>query len=157
MTPDETPDRDTLSSMKVSELRQMCSEQGLLVSGKKDELINRLLGLPDAAKSAPAASLPRSPEDIDDAIDRLISRVSGEAPSEDEPEPEEPEEEVLEAEILDAEMVEEEPEPEETEATGLKDEEDDPWFSGVIPSEEPPEIYLDDEGSEEPSESDEAQ
>ena len=151
MTPDETPDRDTLSSMKVSELRQMCSEQGLLVSGKKDELINRLLGLPDAAKSAPAASLPRSPEDIDDAIDRLISRVSGEAPSEDEPEPEEPEEEVLEAEILDAEMVEEEPEPEETEATGLEDEEDDPWFSGVISSEESPEIYLDDEDGEEPS------
>ena len=38
------PDRDKLSAMKVSELRQMCSDRGLLVSGKKDDLINRLLG-----------------------------------------------------------------------------------------------------------------
>ena len=90
MTSDETPDRDTLSSMKVSELRQMCSDRGFLVSGKKDELVNRLMGLPDATKSAPEASLTRSPEDIDDAIDRLISRVSGEPRSEEEPESEEP-------------------------------------------------------------------
>ncbi|MEC7686280.1 MAG: SAP domain-containing protein, partial [Candidatus Thermoplasmatota archaeon] len=38
------PDRHELSAMKVSELRQMCSDRGLLVSGKKDDLINRLLG-----------------------------------------------------------------------------------------------------------------
>ena len=121
MTSDETPDRDTLSSMKVSELRQMCSDRGFLVSGKKDELVNRLMGLPDATKSAPEASLTRSPEDIDDAIDRLISRVSGEPPSEEESELEEPEEEVLEAEILDAEVVEEEPEAEETEGKGAEE------------------------------------
>ena len=58
-----------------------------------------------SGRRAPAASLPRSwdgdtggPEDIDDAIDRLISGVILRTPSEDEPEPEEPEEEVLEAE-----------------------------------------------------------
>ena len=39
------PDRDELSAMKVSELRQMCSDRGLLVSGKKDVLINRLMGV----------------------------------------------------------------------------------------------------------------
>ncbi|HIC50561.1 MAG TPA: hypothetical protein EYP01_03835, partial [Candidatus Poseidoniales archaeon] len=147
MASDETPDRDTLSSMKVSELRQMCSERSLLVSGKKDELISRLLGSPDAPESAPAASTSRGPEDIDDAIDRLIARVSSEAPAEEEPEEEEAEEEVLEAEIV----VEEEPEPEIPETVVLEPEEEDPWFSGVIPSEEPPQMFLDDEDAEEPS------
>jgi len=151
MASDETPDRDTLSSMKVSELRQMCSERSLLVSGKKDELIGRLLGSPDAPESAPAASTSRSPEDIDDAIDRLIARVSSEAPAEEEPEEEEAEEEVLEAEIVVTEIVEEEPEPEIPETVVLEPEEEDPWFSGVIPSEEPPQMFLDDEDAEEPS------
>ena len=37
-------DRDSLSSLKVSELRTLCKENGLLISGKKEELISRLLG-----------------------------------------------------------------------------------------------------------------
>ncbi len=81
-------DRDSLSGLKVSELRQMCKENGLLVSGKKADLIDRLLGEESpAAAPAPAAkaATPSRPtatsasveagSERDDAIDRLIARV----------------------------------------------------------------------------------
>ena len=63
-------DRDQLSSMKVSELRQMCSDQGLLVSGKKDDLINRLLGSEGPEEDSTEGASPDA-ENIDDAIDKL--------------------------------------------------------------------------------------
>ena len=36
-------DRDSLSSMKVSQLRILCKDKGLLVSGNKEALITRIL------------------------------------------------------------------------------------------------------------------
>ena len=160
-------DRDTLSVMKLSELRQLCSDCGLLVSGKKHDLVDRLLGLEAPSEEVPETVTTRISEDMDDAIDKLIARVSGDEPAEpveesepehdasswlESPEPEsepepEPEEEIIEAEIVEAELVEsEETEPEEEPEPA----EEDPWFSGVIPSEATDELLLDDE-EEEPS------
>ena len=56
MASEEPLDRDTLSAMRVSELRQLCSDRDLLVSGKKDELDDRLLGLEATPKEAPKPS-----------------------------------------------------------------------------------------------------
>ena len=138
-------DRDQLSSMKVSELRQMCSDQGLLVSGKKDDLINRLLGSEGPEEDSTEGASPDA-ENIDDAIDKMLARVRGEEEEGPEEEPEEepePEPEPIEAEILEAEILEPEPEPEPEE-----DPEDDPWYSGVIASEDS-ELVLDDDHEEE--------
>jgi len=152
MVSEGNPDRNTLSTMKLSELRQLCSDRGLLVSGKKHDLVDRLLGLEAPSDGVPETVTTRISEDMDDAIDRLIARVSGVEPEpEGESEPElepEPEEEVIEAEIVEAELAEpEEIEPEkEPEPT-----EEDPWFSGVIPSEATDELLLDDDEEEEPS------
>ena len=92
MSTESEPERDELSSMKVSELRQMCSDRGLLVSGKKDVLINRLLGSEEPEVDAAEESSPES-ENIDHAIDKMLARVRGEE-SEEEPEAEEEPEEV---------------------------------------------------------------
>ena len=55
MPPDDTNDRDSLSSMTVAELREICRERGLLVSGKKAEIIDRILGEPDEEEVQPEA------------------------------------------------------------------------------------------------------
>ncbi len=80
------PDRDELSAMKVSELRQMCSDRGLLVSGKKDVLINRLMGVEATEEQAPEAA-DSAVGNIDDAIDKMLARVRGEESEDPEPEP----------------------------------------------------------------------
>ena len=155
MSTESEPERDELSSMKVSELRQMCSDRGLLVSGKKDVLINRLLGSEEPEVDAAEESSPES-ENIDHAIDKMLARVRGEE-SEEEPEAEEEPEEVtesesIEAEIIEAEIIETQPEAEpEPEPEPEDDPEDDPWFSGVIASEDS-DLVLDEEDDEdEPS------
>ena len=43
MSGSDAPTHDELSAMKVDELRNMCGELGLMVSGKKAELIDRIL------------------------------------------------------------------------------------------------------------------
>ena len=69
-------DRDSLSAMKVSELRELCKENGLFVSGNKTELIDRLLGEESSSPIAePSKKLPTSDEGRGDAIDRLLARV----------------------------------------------------------------------------------
>ena len=103
-------DRDSLSSMKVSELRTLCKEKGLLISGKKEELISRLLGEKTPESSPETKVLSSSSEqDKDDAIDRLLSRFESggegepqEVAVETEPEPVE----ILEAEVMEADIVE---------------------------------------------------
>ena len=166
MSTEGEPDRDELSAMKVSELRQMCSDQGLLVSGKKDDLINRLLGVETSGKEVAETADPAA-ENLDDAIDKMLARVRGEGTEEPETEPEsEPEDEVedeeawysetekaIEEEVIEAEIIEPEPEPEtEPEPELEEDPEDDPWFSGVIASEDS-ELVLDydEEEEDEPS------
>ena len=43
MSGSDTPTHNELSAMKVDELRKMCGELGLMVSGKKADLIDRIL------------------------------------------------------------------------------------------------------------------
>ncbi len=155
-------DRDSLSSMKVSELRTLCKEKGLLISGKKEELISRLLGekMPESPPETKVISS-SSEQDKDDAIDRLLSRFEsgGEGEPEEvvvetEPEPVE----ILEAEVMEADIVEAEIESEaggdldlvlasdEEELTPvtkkpeliLDEEEEDAWTGDVIADETEP-------------------
>ena len=70
-------DRDSLSSMKVSGLRQLCKKNGLLVSGNKEALIARILGDSEGSDMASEGSKPVSKEDRDAAIDRLLARTEG--------------------------------------------------------------------------------
>ena len=143
-------DRDSLSTMKVSELRSLCKEKGLLISGKKEELIARLLG-DKAPASTPASTSENkvtsssSEQDKDDAIDRLLSRIESggageslEEVVESAPTPEE----VIEAEVFEADIVQAETEPH-------LDEEDDLFLESdeeeITPLTKQPELILDEE------------
>ncbi len=69
-------DRDSLSAMKVSQLRELCKKNGLFVSGNKTDLIDRLLGEESASPiGEPSKKLPTSDDGRGDAIDRLLARV----------------------------------------------------------------------------------
>ena len=96
--------------MKVSELRLLCKDNGLMISGNKDELISRLLGANEAEKSSNnILDSSNSEQEKDDAIDRLLSRIdSGSSTQsiEDEAEDSNELEEVLEAEVMEADIVE---------------------------------------------------
>ena len=138
---------DSLSEMKVSELREICKKGELLISGNKAELIVRILEnnlknqddkelfLDDEnveiaevqPQDAEIIDKVRSSREIDDAINRLISRVDG-----DEIKPIKEstisEKKIMEAEILEAEIIDEKPllddnQPEES----LILEDDDSW------------------------------
>ena len=94
--------------MKVDDLRERCRELGLTVSGKKQDLIERLL---DSGKSGEDSEQPITADaredneaDVSDAVDKLLARFEGGVDSVQEPE----EDEVLEAEVLEAEVVVEE-------------------------------------------------
>ena len=139
-------DRDSLSSMKVSELRTLCKEKGLLISGKKEELISRLLGEKIPESPPETKVIPSSSEqDKDDAIDRLLSRFEsgGEGEAEEvaveiEPEPVE----ILEAEVMEADIVEAEIESEAEDDLDLVLESDE---EEIIPVTKKPELILDEE------------
>ena len=117
--------------MKVDDLRERCRELGLTVSGKKQDLIERLL---DSGKSSEDSKQPITDDagetaeaDVSDAVDKLLARFEGGVSSVEEPE----EDEVLEAEVV----VEEEDaadgaEAEEEEAE--EEEEPDPWSSTIV-------------------------
>ena len=139
-------DRDSLSTMKVSELRSLCKEKGLLISGKKEELIARLLGdKAPASTSENKVTSSSSEQDKDDAIDRLLSRIESggageslEEVVESAPTPEE----VIEAEVFEADIVQAEIEPH-------LDEEDDLFLESdeeeITPLTKQPELILDEE------------
>ena len=139
-------DRDSLSSMKVSELRTLCKEKGLLISGKKEELISRLLGekMPESPAETKVISS-RPEQDKDDAIDRLLSRFEsgGEGGAEEEAVEIEPEPvEILEAEVMEADIVEAEIESEAENDLDLVLESDE---EQIIPVTKKPELILDEE------------
>ena len=116
---------DSLSKMKVSELREICKKGQLLISGNKAELIFRILENTSSPQDneelfldeenivleSPQTTIPeikgtaRSSREIDDAIDRLISRVDDKDSLIVNPEPEEPN---MNEEIMDAEKYDEE-------------------------------------------------
>ena len=103
-------DRDSLSSMKVSELRLLCKDNGLMISGNKEELVSRLLGASEAENSSKnILDTSNSEKEKDDAIDRLLSRIesgSGGQPIEDEAKDSNEPEVILEAEVMEADIVE---------------------------------------------------
>ena len=139
-------DRDSLSSMKVSELRTLCKEKGLLISGKKEELISRLLGekIPESPPETKVITS-SSEQDKDDAIDRLLSRFEsgGEGGAEEEAVEIEPEPvEILEAEVMEADIVEAEIESEAENDLDLVLESDE---EEIIPVTKKPELILDEE------------
>lgn len=149
MADDESFSFDSLSKLKVSELREICKNSELLISGNKAELIVRILenssenqedkelfleeDIVEMGKTqSPVIETKgktRSPRDIDDAIDRLISRVDGKESINIPPE-EIPKNDVMEAEILEAEIFED-PAPSVDEMVGesLILDEEDSWGS----------------------------
>ena len=139
-------DRDSLSTMKVSELRSLCKEKGLLISGKKEELIARLLGdKAPASTSENKVTSSSSEQDKDDAIDRLLSRIESggageslEEVVESAPTPEE----VIEAEVFEADIVQAETEPHLDEGADLFLESDE---EEITPVTKQPELILDEE------------
>ena len=139
-------DRDSLSTMKVSELRSLCKEKGLLISGKKEELIARLLGdKAPASTSENKVTSSSSEQDKDDAIDRLLSRIeSGGAgePLEEVVESAPTPEEVIEAEVFEADIVQAETEPHLDEEADLFLESDE---EEITPVTKQPELILDEE------------
>ena len=99
MAGDDSLDRDTLSSMTVVELREICKGKSLLVSGRKSELVDRILGdldtepETDAPEAADALIMDEGPDEASEtdsheaasertehaeAVERLISRLGGE-------------------------------------------------------------------------------
>ena len=167
----------SLSKMKVSELREICKKEQLLISGNKADLIFRIL---ESISSSPnneeffldeeyvesaevATSVVetkgkvRSSREIDDAINRLISRVDDKDSLIVDPEPEEPisNDEIMDAEIFDAEIIEEVHEPidevsnNDVEPSLILDEKD-PWSDDVM-DEKTVESMSSTESSEQPS------
>lgn len=144
----EVPSAEELSSMKVDDLRERCRELGLTVSGKKQDLIERLL---DSGKSDENPERPNIDDsgddaeaDVSDAVDKLLARFEGGGSS-----VQEAEAEVLEAEVLEAEVVVEEEAAEvEVEVEEEEEEEDpDPWSSTIVEEEEEPPSEPEDQSS----------
>ena len=84
MSRSDAPTHDELSSMKVDELREKCSELGLMVSGKKSELIQRILDQYDPRDAeiidydAPGKVVGKDTDgQVGDAVDRLLARFEG--------------------------------------------------------------------------------
>ena len=145
---------DSLSKMMVFDLREICKIEGISPSGNKAELIVRILGhfSSDNAnddlflEEEPIVSQPkvskiegknvstRSSEEIDDAINRLISRVESKDSLVIEDNSEEKEikdelkivDDIIEAEIFEAEIIEEPAIIVKQEPSLILDEED-PW------------------------------
>ena len=118
--------------MKVDDLRERCRELGLTVSGKKQDLIDRLLDserISEPEKQSIEDSQEEKPEaDVSDAVDKLLARFEGGVVSE-------LEQEVIEAEVIEAEVIEAEEEEEAEEPTPEPEDEPDPWTSTLVEDE----------------------
>jgi len=171
MADGESFSSSSLSKMKVSELRDICKKEQLLISGNKAALISRIL---ESTLSPPnneelfldeenietaevVTSIvenkdkTRSSRDIDDAIDRLISRVDSKESIIIDTESEEStfDNEIMDAEIFDAEIIEEVPEESNNEVeTSLILDGKDPW--GDVDDEKKLESVSSIESSEQP-------
>ena len=84
MSGSDAPTHNELSAMKVDELRKMCGELGLMVSGKKADLIDRILsqyGPKDAEMVDSDISQEivktSSEAEVGDAVDRLLAKFEG--------------------------------------------------------------------------------
>ncbi len=132
---------DSLSKMKVSELREICKKEKLLISGNKADLIVRVLeNVSEKTDLVIDAETPeveskgtqRTSREIDDAIDRLISRVEDKETVTTE-EVTIADDEIMEAEILEAEIIEESSSPDsEEQAALILEDDEDTWFPGGV-------------------------
>ena len=75
------PTPSELSAMKLDELREMCRDLGLMVSGKKADLIQRIIGVAGVIEAEDVSSgVAKEVQDLDieedvgDAVDRLLAR-----------------------------------------------------------------------------------
>jgi hypothetical protein len=155
MADEESYTFDSLSKMMVFDLREICKKEELSSSGNKAELIVRILGnfssdnenddllLEEESSESQKSSANieeenediRTSKDIDDAIDRLISRVESKDNlviddiSEGKEVVKESEivEEIMEAEIFEAEIIEESIIFEKEEPSLILEDEEDPW------------------------------
>ncbi len=121
--------------MKVDDLRERCRELGLTVSGKKQDLIDRLLDSGNTGESEEQSVIDAQEAtqeaDVSDAVDKLLARFEGGADPE-------PEQDAIEAEVMEAEVVAEDEEEEavEEEPTPEPEPEPDPWASALVDDEE---------------------
>lgn len=115
MPPDDTTDRDSLSSKTVADLRQICKEMGLMVSGKKAELVDRILADSEQNDEPPEPEEPlileaETPSTVEKSssqrVEEALSRASGGVERTELPETEVMESEVMEAEVIEAEVIE---------------------------------------------------
>ena len=127
MAPDDSLDRESLTSNTVAQLREICKKHGLMVSGKKSELVDRILEF-DGVEAASTEDDPEEPLIMDeepegdtrDRVDEVLSKLSGE---------------VVEAEVIEAELVFDEPEePSETEEPIILGEDDQPSLVISMPT-----------------------
>ena len=87
MSEDDSIDRESLTSNTVAKLREICKERGLLVSGKKSVLVDRILedaGIAEDPIETPgeepwddedALVVDDDPLDTRDKVDEVISRI----------------------------------------------------------------------------------
>ncbi len=104
MPVDDSLDRDTLSSKTVADLRAICRDRSLLVSGRKSELVDRIL---DDLGSSETITVETTPKETDRTPEPLIL---DEEPEDEETPPHWRGSEAIEAELVEAELVETEPE-----------------------------------------------
>ena len=105
MPEDDSIDRESLTSNTVAMLREICKDRGLLVSGKKSVLVDRILedaGIADDPTGATeedsweaeALVIDDDTPDTREKVDEVLSRIGG----------------VVQAEVVEAEVVTTEPE-----------------------------------------------
>ena len=135
MASDDSLDRDSLSSKTVVELREICKDRLLMVSGKKSELVDRILGgigvgtAEDQSETLGALILDDDPDESEPEVpdssktfESTISSLRGE---------------VIDAEVMEAELVDSDPEPvteAETSEIGDSREEDQASLVITIPT-----------------------
>ena len=110
MPEEDSIDRESLNSNTVAKLREICKDRGLLVSGKKSILVDRILedaGIVEEDAESPeegkwweeeALVVDDDPPDTREKVDEVLSRIG----------------DVVEAEVVEAEVITQEPEGEET-------------------------------------------
>ena len=105
MSEDDSIDRESLTSNTVAKLREICKKRGLLVSGKKSELVDRILedagvveepidiSEDDDWDEGDALVMDDEPDITREKVEQVISKI----------------ENIVEAEVVEAEVMPAEP------------------------------------------------
>ena len=101
MSEDDSIDRESLTSNTVAKLREMCKKRGLLVSGKKSELVDRILedagvieepveiSEEDDWEQEDALVMDEEPDDTRVKVNQVLSKIDN----------------IVEAEVVEAEVL----------------------------------------------------